>query len=182
MSDYFTSSDEDMEEIMDLLEVPKTENYFEVIVPQLSDAQYMEHFRVNRHIAEDLAEKFVNSQYWTYQEGDSEKVSPLKSITAFLWFAGNQSTSYRVVADRFNISKSTLFKIVRKVTSFLSNMSPQIITWPTEEEKEEIEFSFRQKNFPGVIGVIDGTHVKIDKPSEDPDSYLNRKHYHSIQV
>ncbi|XP_071052961.1 putative nuclease HARBI1 [Onthophagus taurus] len=36
--------------------------------------------------------------------------------------------------------------------------------------------------FPGVIGAIDGSHIKIDKPKNDPDSYLNRKHYFSIQM
>ena len=30
-----------------------------------------------------------------------------------------------------------------------------------------------------VIGVIDGSHVKIDKPSNDPDSYLSRKNFPS---
>ena len=33
-----------------------------------------------------------------------------------------------------------------------------------------------------VIGVIDGSHVKIDKPSNDPNSYLNRKKNFSIQL
>ncbi|KAK4882486.1 hypothetical protein RN001_005805 [Aquatica leii] len=36
--------------------------------------------------------------------------------------------------------------------------------------------------FPGVIGFIDGTHIKIDKPRKHQESYCNRKHYHSIQV
>lgn len=61
-------------------------------------------------------------------------------------------------------------------------MSPQIIKWPTPEEQVNIEEHFESNGFPGVIGVIDGTHIKIDKPSQDPDSYLNRKHFYSIQV
>ncbi len=36
--------------------------------------------------------------------------------------------------------------------------------------------------FPGVVGVIDGTHVRIIAPSEDEDAYVNRKRYHSINV
>lgn len=57
-----------------------------------------------------------------------------------------------------------------------------VIKWPDDFEKEEIETHFRNNNFPGVIGIIDGTHIRIDKPAEDPDSYLNRKHFFSIQV
>lgn len=179
---YFSSSDEDLEEVLDLLEIPKTPNYFEEVVPQLTDEQYLTHFRVNRNISQYLAERFAVSEYYHHQEGDSIKVTPLKFITVFLWFSANESVSYRVVADRFGISQSTLFKIIRRVVNFLSNLSHEVITWPTNEEKNDIEAWFRERQFPGVIGVIDGTHIKIDRPAEDPDSYLNRKHFYSIQV
>lgn len=62
------------------------------------------------------------------------------------------------MADRCNISRSTVFKVIRRV-----------ILLPN-------------KDFPGIIGVVDGTHIKIDEPHEDPDSYLNRKQFYSIQV
>jgi hypothetical protein len=41
---------------------------------------------------------------------------------------------------------------------------------------------FEKFNFPGVIGLIDCTHVAIVPPSEDEHLYVNRKHYHSINV
>lgn len=182
MSDHLSSSDEDFEELLGVFEVPKSTNYFEEIVPQLNDEYYLQHFRVNRGVTQQLADQFEVSEYFHHHQGDSEKITPLKFITVFLWFAGNEAASFRDVADRFNISKSSLHKIVRRVTYFLSNLSPEIITWPTAVEQIEIERAFREKGFPGVVGVIDGTHIKIDRPAEDPDSYLNRKHFHSIQV
>nr|XP_040030344.1 putative nuclease HARBI1 isoform X2 [Gasterosteus aculeatus aculeatus] len=36
--------------------------------------------------------------------------------------------------------------------------------------------------FPGVVGVIDGTHVRIIAPSEDEAVFVNRKNFHSINV
>ncbi|XP_053372959.1 putative nuclease HARBI1 [Mercenaria mercenaria] len=36
--------------------------------------------------------------------------------------------------------------------------------------------------FPKVVGVIDGTHIKILAPSEEEDIFVNRKGYHSINV
>lgn len=86
------------------------------------------------------------------------------------------------MADRFNIAKSSLHKIVKRVTYFISNLSPQCIKWPDNVETQEIEQAFRRRGFPGAIGAIDGTHIRIDRPTEDPDSYLNRKHFFSIQV
>lgn len=182
MSDHLSSSDDDMEELLELIEIPKNNAYFEEVVQQFSDEQYVKHFRLTRQLTEELANRYANSEYYKWQEGDSEKVTPLKYVTVFLWFAANEAASFRDVSDRFNISKSTLFKIVRRVTYFLSNISHEIIKWPTNIEKIEIETHFRNHNFPGVIGVIDGTHICIDKPAEDPDSYLNRKHFFSIQV
>nr|CAI5836648.1 unnamed protein product [Callosobruchus analis]CAI5844147.1 unnamed protein product [Callosobruchus analis] len=142
----------------------------------------MRHFRISRELTEHLADRFAQSHYFHYQEGDSEKVTPLKCVTIFLWFAGNEAVTYRDVADRFAISKSTLFKIVNRVTRFLSNLSPEVIQWPSNEQKIAIEQSFREKHFPGVIGVVDGSHIRIDKPNNDPESYFNRKKFHSIQV
>lgn len=89
MSDHFTSSDDDFEELLQVLEVPKTKDYFEEVVPQFNDAQFMEHFRVSRRVALELAEQFEVSEYYHHQEGNSEKISPLKFIAVYLWFAGN---------------------------------------------------------------------------------------------
>uniref|UniRef100_A0A3P9B6H7 Putative nuclease HARBI1 n=1 Tax=Maylandia zebra TaxID=106582 RepID=A0A3P9B6H7_9CICH len=36
--------------------------------------------------------------------------------------------------------------------------------------------------FPGVVGVIDGTHVRIIAPSEDEAVFVNRRNFHSINV
>lgn len=35
---------------------------------------------------------------------------------------------------------------------------------------------------PGVIGCIDGTHVRIVRPVNFKKAYVNRKNYHSINV
>ncbi|XP_026823903.1 putative nuclease HARBI1 [Ooceraea biroi] len=33
-----------------------------------------------------------------------------------------------------------------------------------------------------VLGAIDGSHIKIASPKENPECYINRKGYHSIQL
>ncbi len=37
-------------------------------------------------------------------------------------------------------------------------------------------------NFPGVVGCIDGTHIKILAPSKDEAQYVNIKGFHSLNV
>ncbi|XP_032689043.1 uncharacterized protein LOC116852623 isoform X2 [Odontomachus brunneus] len=40
----------------------------------------------------------------------------------------------------------------------------------------------RASGFPKIIGAIDGTHIKIEAPKQNPTDYINRKGYHSIQL
>lgn len=39
---------------------------------------------------------------------------------------------------------------------------------------------YGKNGFPGIIGCIDGTHIKISAPKVDKDSYVNRKGFYSI--
>lgn len=65
---------------------------------------------------------------------------------------------------------------------FLSSISGTVIKGPSEQQKLNIQQHVRLKGFTGVLGAIDGTHIKIDKPEHHPDSYLNRKYFYSIHV
>lgn len=47
--------------------------------------------------------------------------------------------------------------------------------------QRNIAAKFQEKrDFPGVIGAIDATHIQIQPPHEHPQTYMNRKSYHSI--
>ncbi|XP_030745914.1 putative nuclease HARBI1 [Sitophilus oryzae] len=162
---------------------PKNENYVEQTVPQYNNTVFLEHFRVSRNVFQGIVERFRQSdQFNIGHSGGFGKLDAEYHILVFLWFAGHQTASFRDVSDRFNISISSLFRIIKRVTAFLSNLGRDLITWPSNEEKNIIEGHFEARGFPGVVGVIDGSHIKIDKPSEDADSYLNRKHFFSIQM
>ncbi|KAK9882327.1 hypothetical protein WA026_020447 [Henosepilachna vigintioctopunctata] len=132
MSDHFSSSHEDLEDMLDIVEISENVHYFEENVPLFSAEQYMEHFRLRPEKTEELAHRFATSEYHNWQERDAPKVSALKCITVFLWFASNEAASFRNLSDRFNITKSTLFEIIRRVTVLLSNLSQEVITWPTD--------------------------------------------------
>ncbi|KAI4471245.1 hypothetical protein MML48_1g05040 [Holotrichia oblita] len=100
----------------------------------------------------------------------------------YTWYIRHQTASFQDVADGFGVTVSTLYRIITKMTIFISNLSPQINHWPNDNEKREIEEYFRRKGFACVIGAIDGCHVRIDKPNEDAESHINRKGYYSIQM
>jgi len=51
-----------------------------------------------------------------------------------------------------------------------------------EEAKNNRTLIKNRYGFPKVIGAIDGTHIKITAPKVNPESYVNRKGFHSIQL
>jgi len=84
-----------------------------------------------------------------------EPISPEKHIISFLWYVGYESAGYRDVADRFGITISALYNVISRVTNFLLSLAPNIIKFPTlQERKTTKQFFFQHKKFPGVIGIF----------------------------
>lgn len=161
-----SSSDDELEELF-LQNYVRQFFFFEITISQ-HDTEFREHFRVTKDMANIIADEFTTSDYY-YYAGCYGKLSAFQQICTFLWFVAHQTASFRDVADCFNITISSLYRVVRRIMYFkqciLSNKSASIITWPNAAEKLHIEQYFR-----------------IDRPNSDPDSYINRKGFYSIQV
>ena len=82
------------------------------------------------------------------------------------------------------LDKSTVSRIVRRVTLALSRSVDQFIRFPqTQEERDNAKQGFYNiANFPCAIGCIDATHIRIIAPTENEWDFVNRKRYHSINV
>lgn len=81
------------------------------------------------------------------------------------------------------MGRATALKCVERVINALYILAPAFITWPNEEKIEIIKKGFLYTStFPNVIGAIDGTHINIPAPHDHPESYVNRKGHHSIQL
>ncbi|XP_025161621.1 putative nuclease HARBI1 isoform X3 [Harpegnathos saltator] len=99
-------------------------------------------------------------------------------------FAGNKSV-IRDVASRFNIAESMFYAITSNIMKFLNDIAPNVITMPnTENRKREVVREFEDIcGFPGVLGCIDGTYIKIRMPAKKIKStYVNRHDYPSLTL
>lgn len=66
-------------------------------------------------------------------------------------FAGNKST-LQSVAIMFNITQSTLFRIIDRVMDFLLDMGPEIIKMPlTVADKRDTETEFKKVSQPKIF-------------------------------
>jgi hypothetical protein len=59
-----------------------------------------------------------------------------------------------------------------------------VIKFPsTDEDYHHLEAEFSQRyRFPGVVGVLDGTHIPIPGPPDHGDSYINSKGFASMHL
>ncbi|XP_066596944.1 uncharacterized protein [Prorops nasuta] len=143
------------------------------------------HFRLGRDVTYEIIRQFETSEIFRnlLNPAGKQTISAEKHIFVYLWFVGHYCCSFRDVSDRFNISISSLHKIIIRVTDFLLSISPRLIHFPNQEEKQIIkEYFLNKKGFPNVIGAIDGSHIRIDRPADDPNAYMNRKQYFSLHI
>ncbi|KAJ9589719.1 hypothetical protein L9F63_017058, partial [Diploptera punctata] len=77
----------------------------------------------------------------------------------------NQGSMQLVVADLPGISQSTVSPVIRKVSTSIAELKLQFITFPNGDEVRHLHYKFhRIACFRGVVGFIDGTHIKIRNP------------------
>lgn len=113
-----------------------------------------------------------------------QSVSHMNQLLLSLRFYAT-GTFQLVVGDAFGVNKSTVCRIVHKVTRCIASLSHKYIKFPdTEEERQKVMYSFFcMTGFPGVLGAIDCTHVPIQSVGGDAaEVYRNRKGYFSINV
>ena len=80
--------------------------------------------------------------------------------------------------------RQTVSKIVRKVCYAITvHLGPKYITLPFTEEavQEKVESFYSAYGFPQCLGAIDGTHIPIKQPRENPTDYINRKSTYSLK-
>lgn len=156
----------------------------EEIIPQYDEESFRRMFRMSRATFDRICTYLRDCpELQPTQTGGSDVVTVEKQVLITLWYVGSLDT-IRKIADRFGVSESTVIMCRERVTAaILNNLKQKIISWPTQHEMQDEVNAFQQRNgFPGIVGAVDGTHIRIKAPSSHPQSYVNRKGFHSIQV
>lgn len=94
-----------------------------------------------------------------------------------MWALANKD-SYREIANLFGLEKSTINHIIHEMCKILTNCRNDFIKWSNEETKAATK---RYANrFPNTIGFIDGCHIQIKAPRNNPVDFYNRKETHNV--
>ena len=90
----------------------------------------------------------------------------------------------RVSGDLLGLHISTANRAVHRVSRLLASLRQQWIKFPMPDEFRQVKRQFFDiKEFPGVIGAIDGSHIRIANPGgEDSARFVNRKGFYSVNT
>lgn len=138
-------------------------------------------YRLPRHIIIQLCQQFEYELKRPTLRSCALPVS-LQIMIALRFFATGSFQA--VVGDIHNISRQSASYVISDVVESLVRVANTYIFMATNQGAlNEIKRRFHEiAGFPTTIGVIDGTHIKIKAPSTDEHLYVNRKHFHSINV
>ncbi|CAG5083706.1 Similar to At3g55350: Protein ALP1-like (Arabidopsis thaliana) [Cotesia congregata] len=156
--------------------IPRLQNFVEEVIPAFTDKEFKSHFRLCRSTFNFILNTIKPSL--TRKISGSPMIPPEKQLLIAIWKMATPD-SYR-----YNEKILLKFQFCRSVIKLtLVEIAPHLITWPENEKFEEISNQFEATSgFPKVIGAIDGTHINIPTPRKHPESYVNRKGHHSIQL
>jgi hypothetical protein len=146
-------------------------------------------FRVSRTSVQTLQNWIVEV---SVESGDTSIINRTSSggtpqkplgdrLLLMLWYMASQD-KYASLADRFGLSESTACCSVRELLEFMTEyLLNKIIVWPSSDECDEISQLYKElRGFDGVIGMIDGSHIPIQKPEIRGVDYYNRKDFYSV--
>ena len=116
--------------------------------------------------------------YLTKQTTKLQKpVSAETQVVVTMYYSGDEFI-IRKVSNSFGLGKATVSKVIRHVTSVISEkFVPKHIVLPKmKEEVEDYARNFYNRyGFPQCISAVDGAHIKIKRPVNNPTDYVNRK-------
>jgi len=103
-------------------------------------------------------------------------------LTSVLRFYATSSFQV-VLGDLEGLSQPAISRLVLKVSQAIAKKLTIFIKFPNQSQDISINAQkfYAIEQFPGVIGAIDFTHIRIQSPGgEDSELFKNRKGYHSI--
>lgn len=178
-----SSSESDLEvmEFISNISVPRNlrrrRNPFEMF----SDEEFKLRYRFDKntvvHLSDIISPTLAPVMHRTYS------LSVLEQIFIALRFYAT-GTFQVVVGDDINVHKTTVSRVVYKVSKEIAKLARNYINMPNDEELREVKTQFFNiAGFPNVIGCVDGSHIPIQSPGGDQaELFRNRKGYFSINI
>ena len=160
---------------------PRAKTFWSMAKDQWTDNDWVTNLRMSQLTFEKLCEElapFVERRDTNYRKAIS-----VRERVAITLYRLADTASYRTVSNLFGVGKSTVCQIVLEIcSSIVEVLFKRLVHLPVtrQDVETEVEAFFKRAGFPQVVGAVDGCHVAILAPNENPADYVNRKGFYSI--
>ncbi|KAK9976517.1 hypothetical protein ABG768_021722 [Culter alburnus] len=153
------------------------------ILERFNDNELLKRYRLNRGGIMTVVE-LVRDAVTSPTNRNNPITAEIKVLTTLRYLATGKMQLCS--ADELHISQPSVSRILHQTINALCrpHIIRQFIRFPLDvRQLHRNNAHFMDiAGLPGVVGVIDGTHVRIIAPSEDEHAYVNRKKIHSINT
>jgi hypothetical protein len=107
----------------------------------------------------------------------------LVMASALLYLATGNSYASVSQSIRNGMTETSVMRNVRMFNKgVVTKLAPRFITFPTTRAglARNARYFEDRSMIPGIIGAIDGSHIKVAPPRRHESSYYNRKGFHSV--
>lgn len=159
---------------------PRRKVYVRRRSPPESNQDYHQLFRFTEENVKFLTREFIRET----EETRGGALSPKQQMEVTLRCLSDPGFQ-RSVGFEMGVSQSTVSKTLQSVVQQISEQAKDWIKFPcTGAEAQEANNRWYAKHeFPGCVGAIDCTHVRIEKPGgKFGDEFINRKNFPSFNV
>ncbi|XP_045785098.1 protein ALP1-like [Maniola jurtina] len=150
------------------------------IVESWTEVEFKNRLGLSRKLAYRLIDELEKSGYIANHKFGLKPLEPRLCFYIFLSFIAT-TEPLTPIATKFDISISSTFRVIRRVIAWLLTKMNEAIKWPQDiSDVRTICDNFHSKTLiSNMLGIIDCTHVKIEKP-KNAREYCNTKGYFSI--
>ncbi|XP_071649574.1 uncharacterized protein [Temnothorax longispinosus] len=106
----------------------RVEHYLN-IVDSWTDLEFKEHLRIQRITAIRLIDELHESGSIPSHSFGVKPIEAKLSFVIFLWHLAN-TEPLRTISDRFDVSISSVFRVIRRVTAWILTKLDNVIKWP----------------------------------------------------
>lgn len=144
----------------------------------MSDNEFSRAFRFSKDTVQDIMKMLSYGLAKNTNRG--QPVSPMCELLITLRFLATGSYQTKMCK---NVSQPTISRILKRVTSLLSEQRLRFIKIPERTEYKRISAQFMQRGgCPEVFACIGSTHIAIKSPSRSlSDGYLNEMGFCSFR-
>ena len=154
---------------------------------RFNEVEFLQTFRITRQSFWLLHDQLKESTYFQQKKHSDPAITRLlfQQLLVFLYRIGMEGSSGSAsnIAAFFGIGYGSVQRYVQNITKAVLEFEDKVITWPNEQEKEEMKARIQGSGFRHCIGIIDGTLVFLSrKPSVSAESYYSRKCAYAVNV